>query len=49
MEIPLHILIGSIFADLIAGKIVENILIAIEVKKTIKTSLVLISDGNEDK
>ena len=41
--------IGSTLADLIAGKIVEKILIKIEVINTIKISLILISEGKEDK
>tara|TARA_B100000676_G_C17756375_1_gene669273 strand:+ start:649 stop:783 length:135 start_codon:yes stop_codon:yes gene_type:complete len=43
------VLIGSIFADLIAGNIVDKILIIMDVKKTKNISLKLISAGNEDK
>ena len=43
------VLIGSMLDDLNAGKIVEKIHIKIDVKNTINISLILISEGSEDK
>ena len=43
------LLIGSTLAELKAGKIVEIIDINIAVKRTYETSVLLISEGKDDK